>query len=310
MAETNGRSGLGHVAPPVCIGLPVFNGERFLAQAVESILDQDYTSFDLVISDNGSTDGTEEIGRHYAARDTRVTYIRHSTNRGWAWNFNYLVATTSGPLFKWAAHDDELCPSWLSRCVAALDAAPDAVVAYTRRTKIDADGNRVAASTTSRRRKRFLDRDCSPGARFADFLVRTTSCTEAFGVIRRSTLERTRLLLPVPAADRVLLAELLLRGRFVEVPEELFRHREHPDRTTRKHRTPIAQAAWADPCRDRLLVLPTWRLGVEFARAIRRVPLGRDDRRMAYAGLAVWARRRALVLADNFVDAARARPIE
>jgi glycosyltransferase involved in cell wall biosynthesis len=287
----------------VSIGLPVFNGERFLARAIDSILHQEFCEFELVISDNASTDATQEIGRSFSARDERVSYIRHDVNRGPAWNWSHLVLVTSAPLFKWAAHDDELLPSWLARCVAALDEAPEAVVAYSRRTRIDAAGNVLAPSRP--RPKRFLAPDAGPGERLADFLARTTSCIEAFGVIRRRALERTRLVLPFPASDRVLLAELVLQGRFVEIPDELFLHREHEGRSIRQHARAFERAAWFDPVRGPRVVMPTWRLGWEYLRAIERSSLSGAERARARRGLADWAFHRRHILADNLLDAAR-----
>jgi glycosyltransferase involved in cell wall biosynthesis len=293
------------VGPPVSIGLPVFNGERFLARAVQSILDQDFGDFELVISDNGSTDGTEELARSFAAADGRVSYLRHESNRGATWNFNHVLAVTSAPLFKWAADDDELRPEWLGRCVADLEEAPDAVLAYTRRRKIDAVGNPV--KTTHPREKRFLDPDAGPGDRFADVLARTTSCIEIFGVIRRSALAQTRLFLPFAATDRILLAELALLGRFVEVPDELFLHREHDGRSIHTHASAVARVTWFDPSRADRAALPTWRLGWEFAAAVRRSSLARSEQRVAYRGLGRWLVSRRRLLADNVVDALQDR---
>jgi glycosyltransferase involved in cell wall biosynthesis len=295
----------GPSAPTVSIGLPVHNGERYLSRAIESILGPDFEDFQLVISDHGSTDGTPEIGLEFAARDDRVTFIRHESNRGAAWNFGFVVSATSGSLFKWAAHDDEVCPTWLGRCVAALDGAPDAVLAFTGRVKIDADGNVVR--TPRPRPRRFLAVDASPGERFADVLARATACIEAYGVIRRCALDRTRLFMPFPASDRVFLAELALLGRFVEVPEVLFLHREHDDRATRRHPTPVEMAVWQDPARRGRASLPTWRLGWEYARAIRRAPVPWPERTRAFRGLASWAFHRRGLLADNVLDAVRVK---
>jgi glycosyltransferase involved in cell wall biosynthesis len=290
--------------PPVSIGLPVYNGANFLARAVQSILDQDYTDFELVISDNGSNDATQELARAFAAADERVSYERHDVNRGMVWNYNHVVASTSAPLFKWAAHDDELLPTWLSRCVTALDAAPGAVLAYTRRLKVDSQGHVLKVARA--RPKRFLTTDAGPGERFADVLARTTSCIELGGLIRRSSLERTRLLTPFAAGDRILMAELLLLGYFVEVPEELFLQREHPDRSVRRHATAADMTAWLDPCRSGRLAMPTWRLGLEYARVIGRARLPGSERVRAYQGLAGWTIRRRFLLADNLLDATRA----
>ena len=87
------------MTPPVpllSIGLPVFNGERFLTEAIESILQQTFGDFTLVISDSASTDGTEEIGREFACRDPRITFVRRSHNRGAAWTFNTLPTRWQG----------------------------------------------------------------------------------------------------------------------------------------------------------------------------------------------------------------------
>ena len=216
-----------------------------------------------------------------------------------------MLAVTSAPLFKWAAHDDELRPSWLGSCVAALDEEPDAVLAYTRRLKVDAEGN--VLKRTRVRPKRFLASDAGPGERFSDLLARTTSCIEIFGLIRRSALERTRLTLPFAAGDRILLAELALLGHFAEVPEELFIHREHDDRSIRRYSTGAASAAWFDGGRGDRVALPTWRLGWEYAAAVRRASLPRPDRTLAYQGLARWVVRRRRLMADNVVDAVRTK---
>jgi glycosyltransferase involved in cell wall biosynthesis len=293
------------VSPSVSIGLPVFDGERFLARAIESILAQDYGDFELVISDNGSTDATPEIARGFAARDDRVTYLRHEVNRGAAWNYNHLVAITSAPLFKWAAHDDELRPAWLGRCVAALDDAPDAALAYTRRVKIDADGNVVKVSRV--RAKSFNSPTASPSERFRDVLVKTTSCIECFGLMRRAALTRTRLIQPFSASDRVLLAELALLEQFVEVPEELFLHREHGDRSIRRHESAAARAAWFAPQRGGRPTLPTWRLGLEYTRAVNRARLPAPERRRAYQAVAGWVVQRRRLFVDNVVDAMRTK---
>jgi glycosyltransferase involved in cell wall biosynthesis len=294
----------GQCAPPVAIGVPVRNGELYLGRAIESILGQDFHDFQLVVSDNGSTDATPEIALDFAARDDRVTVIRHESNRGAAWNFGFLVSATSAPLFKWAAHDDEVCPTWLGRCVAALESAPDAVLAFTERAKIDGDGNVVGAPRRPRPR-RFLATDAGPGERFADVLARATACIEVYGLIRRSALEQTRLLMPYPASDRVFLAELALIGRYVEVPEVLFLHREHDDRATRRHPTAAEMAVWQDPARRGRVSLPTWRLGWEYARAIQRAPVPWRERLRAFKGVADWAFHRRGLLADNVLDAVR-----
>src|SRR5260370_26794766 len=105
----------------VAIGLPVYNGDNYVAAAIDSILGQSYGDFDLLISDNASTDGTEEICQAYAQRDRRIRYIRQPKNVGAAGNHNLTVRMTDSPYFKWAAHDDLLAPGFLAACLRLLD---------------------------------------------------------------------------------------------------------------------------------------------------------------------------------------------
>jgi glycosyltransferase involved in cell wall biosynthesis len=106
--------------PKVTIGVPVYNGEKYLAAALDTLLAQSFEDFELIISDNASTDCTEEIARAYAARDGRVRYERSGANRGCAWNHNRVFALARGRYFRWAAHDDLCAPTLLARTVELL----------------------------------------------------------------------------------------------------------------------------------------------------------------------------------------------
>ena len=118
------------VNPRVSIGLPVYNGERFISAAIESILSQNYQDLELIILDNASTDRTGEICRSYAETDRRVRYFRNIQNVGAAANFNLAFQLARGIYFKWAASDDLCRPAFIERCVELLDAQPDAVLAF------------------------------------------------------------------------------------------------------------------------------------------------------------------------------------
>ena len=104
-------------APKVSIGIAVFNGENFLESALRSILAQTFEDFELIISDNASTDRTADICEQYASQDGRVLYLRQPANLGAQPNYNLLVGQARGRYFKWAAHDDMLAPTFLERCV-------------------------------------------------------------------------------------------------------------------------------------------------------------------------------------------------
>jgi glycosyltransferase involved in cell wall biosynthesis len=237
----------------VSIGVPVYNGETFLEETLDSLLAQSFGNFELIISDNASTDGTGEIARYVAARDERVRYHRHPRNLGLAANYNRLVQMASGELFKWATADDLCRPTFMERCVAALDATPDAVLAYPRTQFIDPA-------------RKPLDID-DPGFPLswpsaADrwrYVVGADHWVNAIlGVIRRNALLRTRLLPAYPGGDYVLLGELCLLGRFVEVPEVLFLRRIHPQASSQMvgDETKLGELMTG---RRRGIRLPEWR---------------------------------------------------
>src|SRR5882762_8329729 len=92
--------------PRLSLGLPVYNGEEYLAESLDALLGQSYGDFELVISDNASADGTEEICRQYADKDSRIRYVRQPKNIGATPNHNYLFEVCRTELFKWVSHDD------------------------------------------------------------------------------------------------------------------------------------------------------------------------------------------------------------
>src|SRR5215212_2547350 len=106
--------------PQVSLGVPVYNGEKYLAEALESLLQQDYADFEIIISDNASTDGTEEICRNFAGRDKRIRYYRNETNIGASPNYNRTFELARGRYFKWCAHDDVCLPAFVRRAAEVL----------------------------------------------------------------------------------------------------------------------------------------------------------------------------------------------
>ena len=124
---TSARGAAPPGSPAVSIGLAVYNGEATVGVAIESLLAQTFTDFELVISDNASTDATESICRRLTADDARVRYVRQPRNRGPVANFEFLLAEARAPLFMWAAADDRWAPEYLSENVHGLEADPGAV---------------------------------------------------------------------------------------------------------------------------------------------------------------------------------------
>jgi glycosyltransferase involved in cell wall biosynthesis len=266
----------------VSIGLPVYNGERYLAQAIESLLVQSFTDFELIISDNASTDGTERICRQYADRDRRIHYSRNGRNIGAAGNYNRVFELSNGKYFKWAAHDDVCAPQYLERCVEVLEADASIVLCYTKTTIIDDSGTTVEQSED-----RFHLSSASPSERLRDcFLAGSWIFQPVFGIIRRETLERTPLIANYVGSDLVLLARLALSGRVHEVPEHLFFRREHVKRSG--NLPPDKFVKWWNPENRALLYLPNWRRFFEYLRAVRDAALPLGEAWVSYGYVMRW----------------------
>ena len=107
--------------PIVSIGLPVYNGEDFLKYALDSLLSQTFRDFEIIISDNASTDNTPKICQEYVLRDKRIRYIRQNNNMGALWNFNFVLKQSNKEYFIWVSADDKLHPEFLEKNIDILE---------------------------------------------------------------------------------------------------------------------------------------------------------------------------------------------
>jgi glycosyltransferase involved in cell wall biosynthesis len=288
--------------PRVSIGLPVYNGEGFLALAIESALHQSYTDFELIISDNGSTDKTEALCREFASRDSRIVYVRSAENRGAAWNYNRTFELARGEYFRWLAADDILAPTLLEKSVAALDLHPEVVLCFTALLDIDAQGNELEV-------KHSAVKSDAPAAheRFKGLgEVRPShNCEEVFGMMRSSVLARTKVIDNYPDSDRTLLAHLGLYGPFMEIPEPLFLHRLHAKGSVTANPTRHERAVWFDPSLSGKLVFPNWRQLYEMMRVPLNAPLSAKQRLMCYRHMLTWIKRRRKHLRNDIAWAGK-----
>lgn len=283
--------------PKVSLGLPVYNGARYLSRALDCVLAQGFCDFELVISDNASTDDTEKICRGYAERDARIRLTRNPRNLGIAANFRRVFELTTGRYFKWVVHDDEMSPTYLSCCVKQLDAAPpDVVLVYPRTTLIDESGKEIEPYDD------HMDlRQARPHERLRHLLrhLRYNHC--GLGLIRADVLRDTRLERGFESSDVVLLAELALRGQFWEYPERLYRRRIHPESSFGRYLSPEDYAEKMDPANRGKFPMPRTKLFVEILRAIRLAPIGDGDKLLcATMLLEVWGPRFWRVVGGEF----------
>jgi glycosyltransferase involved in cell wall biosynthesis len=225
--------------PKLSIGIPVFNGQEFLAELLDSLLRQTFADFEIVICDNASIDRTQDICREYARRDSRVRYTCNERNLGAVPNHNRVFELSTAPFFKWAAHDDLYHHDYLEACVRLLEENPDVVLAHTGTAFIDGAGELLpfeqeTGSFVDPKTGRRYWADVpsiadSPVAisRFWQVLTRARWGTHMYGVVRREILRQTSLLPNFAGSDRPMLAELALLGRFRCANERLFLKRFH-----------------------------------------------------------------------------------
>jgi glycosyltransferase involved in cell wall biosynthesis len=270
--------------PRLTIGLPVYNGENFLAESIEALLGQSYENFELIISDNASTDSTADICHHYEKQDSRIRYIRQPHNIGLNPNHNFVVRQARGELFKMASHDDLYARDLLKCCVDALDEHPEAVVAHCWEAMIDTSRNvtKVLKYSVAADSPRVSER-------FRSMLFDGWD-DYTYGVMRTEVLLRTHLHGSHHYADRTINTELSLHGPFYMVPDWLYFRRDHPER--KRPYTARTRCMYLDPRRASRIRHPAVRLYGEYiwgyVAAIRNAPLSPVDRKECYRYLAQW----------------------
>jgi len=288
--------------PAISIGMPVYDGERYLEEALDSLLGQSCGDFNLVISDNASTDNTEAICREYAGRDRRIRYVRLERNIGGPRNWNHVVTLATAPYFKWASANDVCHRDLLRCCKEVLDAEPNVVLAYPRTNLIDEHGNVIEECNDV-----LHLREADPCDRFMR-LVNTIGLNNAqAGLIRTEVLRRTGLEGVHRAGDIPLMAELAILGEFHEVPERLFYRRMAPDATTCGN-TDDEWNQFNDPVSSSADRVWRWPYHFRYFAAVRRAPLTLRQKARLYRFLArhvrwdrqgLWRELRAIMRARS-----------
>ena len=295
--------------PRLSVGLPVYNGETYVGQSIEALLGQSFEDFELIISDNASTDSTQDICRRYLKQDSRVRYIRHSRNIGLSLNHNFVLRQSRGEYFKWAAADDLYGRDLLKSCVDALDEHADVVLAHSWEAVVDEAGTVTQAmdyplaTDSPRAPDRFKGilfgssglfesgDPAAPGLIRVDNRGVLRAC-DMYGVIRTPAMRKVTPLGSYHHSDRITICALSLHGRFHMTPDWLYFRRDTSDRTYNKSPKLRDRCEVNDPARKNRLLHPTARLVAEYfwayVDAIQHAPLSPADRRECYRNLTEW----------------------
>lgn len=244
--------------PKVSIGMPVYNGMQFIREAVDSLLAQTYTDFELVISDNASTDGTEAICREYAAKDSRIRYVRQAENRGAAANFQFVLEEAKGEYFKWMAYDDYLAPQFIELIVEYLHRNQDVVSCISDLVVIGSSpDNGVVVRHIDLLREhqdwtKVIDKfilSLSP------YFNTNSAYFSVYGIHRRVVVKE--IYDHMGSIERIIsnefpfLANMALRGRIVAIQPALWTYRRHAD--TQSGTNELFNSSWNRYFRHNLL---------------------------------------------------------
>jgi glycosyltransferase involved in cell wall biosynthesis len=259
--------------PLVSIGLPVYNGGNFVAQAIQCVLGQTFCDWELIISDNCSTDQTMAICLKFAEQDSRIRVYQNPRNMGVSFNYNEAFRMSRGRYFKWMAHDDLFDPRFIETCVEEFEKDDDLVLVFPKMCHVSADGQvvrrqssdlSVLGPTGDCRARRFM----ALASRGTDFIWL------AYGLIRREIIEQSGAMGLHAGDDQVLLFKIALRGNIKQLDEEMFCRREHDQASTCMRGSTVrerAKFAYADD--NRRLILPWCRLLKEHLTCVLNSPI-------------------------------------
>ena len=240
--------------PLVSIGLPVYNGENYLREALDSLLAQDYRNFELIISDNASTDSTARICQEYIERETRIRYFRADQNNGASWNFNRVLELSGGEFFMWAGHDDLWHPTFVSKSVQALLNDAEAVLCHSQEQAINSAGAAVGkpyvdcVNEENTRRKRWRKTHQNWDLH-----------TSIYGLMRTAVLKSVTPFSTFACSDLILVAEISLHGKIVQIPEVL-QFKRLPEKTASRYQSPEKMMEYLGAKSIKKIRMQRWRV--------------------------------------------------
>jgi glycosyltransferase involved in cell wall biosynthesis len=288
-------------APRVSVGMPVYNGEKFVGEGIQSILNQSFSDLELIVCDNASTDSTGEICRRIAAADRRLRYYANPTNIGVSENYNKAFQHSRGEYFKWASCNDYCAEGLIEGCAEVLDRRPDAILCYPKTRVFDIE---IADAEDYEDNLNLQEDD--PLTRFEQLIDRLYLRLNNVmnGLIRVDALKKTQLHQGFAGSDYNLLAELILQGKFVEIPERLFYRRINAKSHSRSQsESEMQRRYW--PNDKKALMFQTWRLHRGCFAAISRAPFSYRRKFRLFLMVAKRLKLRKRKVAREFLSALR-----
>ena len=264
-------------SPRVTVGIPAYNAERYIEATIESLRNQSFDDFELIVSDNASSDGTADLVAAIAARDPRIRLVRQTRNIGANMNYSGLVALARGEYFKWGSSSDWCAPTFLECCVGVLDRSPDVVLACPSTQLFESSPDDAVeypydlSAMESSAVERFWH--VAQGMRLNNVMN---------GVVRTGALRRTRLIEHFPGADKILIGHLALLGKLALLPDRLF-YRRMAAATATKLMSSDRVRLHHYPTRTSRSLLPTWRTYFSWTQVVLAAPLSSSERRRALA---------------------------
>jgi glycosyltransferase involved in cell wall biosynthesis len=246
--------------PLVSIGMPVFNSGHHIREALESVLAQDYHNLEVIISDNASTDQTQEICLEYAAKDERIHYHRNECNMGMSWNMNNVLKLSKGKYFKWAGSHDFIAPSFITECVEVLDANDNIVLAYPLAQAVNTLRKPIKDISPE-----IIDTTGLPDSARVFLVIKKIRNYAAvyYGLYRASALRRCRPIRAFMGNDQVLLTEISILGSIAVVPQVLLFRRYFGPVLDDRERITTDLIRMNPQLKGRRAVRPIWQLGKE-----------------------------------------------
>ena len=277
--------------PTLSVGMPAYNSEKDIRLAVDSILNQSFKDFELIISDNASNDLTQTICEEYVQKDKRVRYIRNDINIGASENYNNVFRKAKGKYFKWASSNDYCAPGFFEQCVRTLEENPRAAVVCPQTRLFSKTIDNCIDYT-----EHLHTTADSPTERMLYIVDNMRLNNVMNGVIRSNILAQTPLMIPFCASDCCLMGELALHGDFIELPDYLF-YRQMDEESSTSMQDDDKLLEHYDPISKKPMRFQNWKIHGFYFAAVKRADLPTKEAIYAYKELSrrmVWFKDRLL----------------